>query len=122
MKCMGNGSSVTCRSTKYVARHREIANAMWAVDPKIQLVGVGAVGEWSRTMLEQVASHMTFISEHDYWHGDPDVVKHIEQAPEGIRRIAEAHRAYVASCRFSRKERAHRLRRVELLVRFLRVW
>jgi alpha-N-arabinofuranosidase len=79
---------------KYVARHREIANAMWAVDPKIQLVGVGAVGEWSRTMLEQVASHMTFISEHDYWHGDPDVVKHIEQAPEGIRRIAEAHRAY----------------------------
>lgn len=79
---------------KYVARHREIANAMWAVDPKIQLVGVGAVGDWSRTMLAQVASHMTLISEHDYWHGDPDVIKHIEEAPEGIRRIAQAHRAY----------------------------
>ena len=79
---------------KYVARHREIANAMWAVDPNIQLVGVGAIGEWSRTMLAQVASHMTFISEHDYWHGDPDVVAHIAQAPAGIRRIAEAHRAY----------------------------
>jgi alpha-N-arabinofuranosidase len=79
---------------RYVAKHREIAAAMWAVDPKIQLVGVGAVGEWSRTMLAQAASDMTFISEHDYWHGDPDVIAHVAQARNGIRRIAEAHRAY----------------------------
>ena len=79
---------------EYVARHRQIANAMWAADPKIQLVGVGAIGDWSRTMLAQAASHMSFISEHDYWHGDPDVVAHVAQAPAGIRRIADAHRAY----------------------------
>jgi len=79
---------------KYVARHRQIAAAMWAVDPKIWLVGVGAVGDWSRTMLAQAASQMTLISEHDYWHGSADVVAHVAQAREGIRRIAEAHRAY----------------------------
>jgi alpha-N-arabinofuranosidase len=79
---------------KYVAKHRDIVNAMRAVDAKIELVGVGALGEWSRTMLAQVSSHMDFISEHDYWHGSPDIVAHVAQAPEGIRRIADAHRAY----------------------------
>jgi alpha-N-arabinofuranosidase len=79
---------------KYVAKHRAFAEAMWAVDPKIQLVGVGALGEWSRTMLDRAGATMTFISEHDYWHGDPDVVAHVAQAPEGIRRIADAHRMY----------------------------
>jgi alpha-N-arabinofuranosidase len=79
---------------RYVAKHRAFADAMWAVDPKIQLVGVGALGDWSRTMLDRAGSHMTFISEHDYWHGDPDVVAHVAQAPDGIRRIAEAHRMY----------------------------
>ncbi len=79
---------------RYVAKHRAFADAMWAVDPKVKLVGVGAVGDWSRTMLAQAGSRMTFISEHDYWHGNPDVIAHVAQAPEGIRRIAEAHRAY----------------------------
>jgi alpha-N-arabinofuranosidase len=79
---------------KYVTRHRAIAAAMWAVDPKIWLVGVGAVGEWSRTMLTHAASDMNLISEHDYWHGDPDVIAHVAQARDGIRRVAEAHRAY----------------------------
>jgi alpha-N-arabinofuranosidase len=79
---------------QYVARHHAIANAMWAVDPKIELVAVGAVGEWSRTMLAQAATDMNFISEHDYWHGNPDVATHVAQASEGIRRIADAHRSY----------------------------
>jgi alpha-N-arabinofuranosidase len=79
---------------QYVAKHRAIVDAMRAVDAKIELVGVGALGEWSRTMLAQASSHMDFISEHDYWHGNADVVAHVAQAPEGIRRIADAHRAY----------------------------
>ena len=79
---------------KYITRHRAIAAAMWAVDPKIWLVGVGAVGEWSRTMLTLAASDMNLISEHDYWRGDPDVIAHVAQARDGIRRVAEAHRAY----------------------------
>ncbi|MGE5127468.1 MAG: alpha-L-arabinofuranosidase C-terminal domain-containing protein, partial [Betaproteobacteria bacterium] len=79
---------------KYVAKHREVVDAMRAVDPTIRPVAVGAVGEWSRTMLSQAASHMGLISEHLYWQGKPDVVAHVEQVPREIRRVAEAHRGY----------------------------
>jgi alpha-N-arabinofuranosidase len=79
---------------RYVTRHREFADAMWAVDDTIELVGVGAVGEWTRTMLAEGAHHMNFISEHDYWRDRSDVIAHVAQAREGIRRIADAHRAY----------------------------
>ena len=41
---------------KYVAKHREFVDAMRAVDPSIRPVGVGALGEWSRTMLAQAAN------------------------------------------------------------------
>jgi alpha-N-arabinofuranosidase len=79
---------------KYVEKHRKVVDAMRAVDPKIQLVAVGAVGEWSRTMLGSAASHMTHISEHTYWQDKPEVPAHVAQTPEAIRRIAEAHRGY----------------------------
>jgi alpha-N-arabinofuranosidase len=79
---------------KYVEKHRKVVDAMRAVDPKIQPVAVGAVGEWSRTMLASAASHMAGISEHLYWQDKPDVPAHVAQPPEAIRRVAEAHRAY----------------------------
>jgi alpha-N-arabinofuranosidase len=79
---------------KYIAKHREIVDAMRAVDPKIELVGVGAVGDWSRAMLAQAATHMTYISEHNYWQGKADLPAHVAQVPAQIRKIAEAHRAY----------------------------
>ncbi len=79
---------------KYVEKHREVVDAMRAVDPGIQPVAVGSVGEWSRTMLSRAATHMSLISEHLYWQDKPDVAAHVAQAPEAIRRVAEAHRAY----------------------------
>jgi len=79
---------------KYVEKHRKVVDAMRAVDPKIQPVAVGAVGDWSRTMLGSAASHMTYISEHLYWQDKPDVPAHVAQAVDGIRKVAEAHRAY----------------------------
>jgi alpha-N-arabinofuranosidase len=79
---------------KYVAKHREVVDAMRAVDPAIRPVAVGAVGDWSRTMLSQAATHASLISEHLYWQGKPDVVAHVEQVPREIRRVAEAHRGY----------------------------
>jgi alpha-N-arabinofuranosidase len=79
---------------KYVAKHREVVDAMRAVDPTIRPVGVGAVGEWSRTMLGQAATHMSLISEHLYWQNKDDLVAHVEQVPNEIRKVAEAHRAY----------------------------
>jgi alpha-N-arabinofuranosidase len=79
---------------KYVEKHRKVVDAMRAVDPTIQPVAVGALGEWSRTMLASAASHMAYISEHLYWQDEPDVPAHVAQAPDAIRRVAEAHRAY----------------------------
>jgi alpha-N-arabinofuranosidase len=79
---------------KYVEKHRKVVDAMRAVDPKILPVAVGAVGEWSRTMLGSASSHMSHISEHLYWQDRPDVPDHVAQAVEGIRKVAEAHRAY----------------------------
>ena len=79
---------------KYVEKHRKVVDAMRAVDPKVQPVAVGAVGDWSRTMLGSASSHMAYISEHLYWQDKPDVPAHVAQAVDGIRKVAEAHRAY----------------------------
>ncbi len=45
-------------------------------------------------MLGSAATHMTLISEHLYWQSKPEVPAHVAQAVEGIRKVAEAHRAY----------------------------
>ncbi len=79
---------------KYVAKHRTVVDAMRAVDPKIRPVAVGSVGEWSKTMLSQAATHMALVSEHLYWQDKDDVVEHVRQVPMGIRSVADAHRAY----------------------------
>jgi alpha-N-arabinofuranosidase len=78
----------------YLAKHKEIVRAMRAVDPKIQLVAVGAVGDWSKTMLAQAAGDMTFISEHNYWQAKSDVAAHVAQVPAAIRKVADAYRGY----------------------------
>jgi alpha-N-arabinofuranosidase len=67
---------------------------MRAEDPAIQPVAVGSLGEWDRSMLGSAASHMAYISEHLYWQDKPDVPAHVAQPVEGIRKVAEAHRAY----------------------------
>jgi alpha-N-arabinofuranosidase len=45
-------------------------------------------------MLGSAASHTAHISEHLYWQDKPDVPSHVAQAVDGIRKVAEAHRAY----------------------------
>jgi alpha-N-arabinofuranosidase len=79
---------------EYVKKHVRVVDAMRAVDPGIRPVAVGSVGEWSRAMLASAADHMSLISEHLYWQDKDDVPSHVAQIPEGIRRVAEAHRAY----------------------------
>jgi alpha-N-arabinofuranosidase len=79
---------------KYVEKHRTIVDAMRAKDPKIQAVAVGALGEWSKTMLTSASSHMAYMSEHVYWQDKPDVPAHVAQAVASIKKVADAHRAY----------------------------
>jgi alpha-N-arabinofuranosidase len=79
---------------KYVEKHNEFAKAMRAVDPSIQLVGVGAAGKWSEEMMRSCADHMDLISEHFYCHERPGLVAHVAQIPNAVRGKAEAHRDY----------------------------
>lgn len=78
----------------YVRKHNRVVEAMRAVDPTIEPIAVGAVGEWTQQMLTHSAGHMSLLSEHTYWQSRPDVPAHVEQASAAIRKIADAHRAY----------------------------
>lgn len=78
----------------YIRKHNRFAEAMKARDPNIKLIAVGAVGDWSRGMLEACTDHMDYISEHFYVGERPGLLSHIYQVPRAIRRIAEAHRQY----------------------------
>ncbi len=81
----------------YVKKHTQYAVAMKAMDPSVQVVAVGAVGRWSETMLAQASNHMDLISEHFYVGHKPGLLSHVNQMPNEIRRIAEAHRKYRAT-------------------------
>ncbi len=78
----------------YIRKHNRFAAAMRAVDPRIKIIGVGAVGPWSEGMLSECAADMDFISEHFYVGEQPALLDHVLQAPREIRRIAQAHRDY----------------------------
>jgi len=78
----------------YVQKHNRVAEAMWAADPDIQLIGVGETGTWSETMLRDAGDHMNLISEHIYAQDDPDVPTHAHLLADMIDRKAEAHRRY----------------------------
>jgi alpha-N-arabinofuranosidase len=80
--------------TDYVEKHKAVVDAMRAEDPDIRPIAVGAVGEWSQTMLGNAADHMELLSEHLYWQDKDDVPAHVEQIVTGIRRLADAHRGY----------------------------
>jgi len=79
---------------EYVKKHNRVAEAMRAVDPSVQLVGVGAVGPWSEQMLSTCADHMALLSEHFYCGEKKGLMAHVAQIPAQVRRIANAHRGY----------------------------
>jgi alpha-N-arabinofuranosidase len=78
----------------YSLKHNRFAAAMRAKDPKIKLVAVGAVGEWTEGMLKDCAKSMDYISEHFYVQSAPGLLGHVNLAPREVKRIAEAHRKY----------------------------
>jgi alpha-N-arabinofuranosidase len=80
--------------SEYVNKHNRIAEAMWNVDPEARLIGVGALGEWSRTMLSEAADHMNLISEHIYCRELDTVSAHIDQIANSVKNVADAHRTY----------------------------
>ncbi len=79
---------------KYIAKHNEFAKAMRAEDATIELVGVGNVGRWTEGMLTHATDSMDAISEHFYVGAKPDLVAHMRQMTDNVRRIADSHRKY----------------------------
>lgn len=79
---------------KYALKNNEFVDAFRKFDPNVTLVSVGAVGAWDELIMRQCADHMDWISEHFYVQERPDLVAHVEQVPNSIRRIANAHRKY----------------------------
>jgi alpha-N-arabinofuranosidase len=80
--------------SEYVKKHNAMAEAIWEKDPEAQLIAVGAVGEWSETMLSESSEHMNLLSEHIYVQELDNLQKHALQLKESIRRVADAHRKY----------------------------
>ena len=78
----------------YVQKHNDMAKAIWAVDSTAKLIGVGAIGEWSETMLTECADYMNLISEHIYDRELDTLQKHVVQVKNSIKRVADAHRSY----------------------------
>ena len=79
---------------EYVKKHNAVAKAMWAKDPSIQLIAVGAVGRWDELMMKYCADFMNYISEHFYCQERPGVSGHVRLIPDAIKRICDAHRSY----------------------------
>jgi alpha-N-arabinofuranosidase len=80
--------------TDYVRKHIAMAEAIREIDPGARLIAVGAVGEWSETMLRTCADHMDLLSEHVYVKELYNVQEHATQLRNEIRRVAKAHRKY----------------------------
>jgi alpha-N-arabinofuranosidase len=72
------------------------AQAIWKIDPQAQLVAVGNVGDWSYKMLQNSSDDMNFMSEHIYCKEKTNVAEHVQQLPDEIRKVADAHRKYRA--------------------------
>lgn len=79
----------------YVQKHNDMAKAIWAVDTDAKLIGVGAVGEWSETMLTECSDYMNLISEHIYDKELDSLKAHMAQIKNSIKRVADAHRGYL---------------------------
>jgi alpha-N-arabinofuranosidase len=82
------------RLNHYVLKHNQVEEKMRQVDPSIKTIGVGNVGDWSRGMLTSCADHMDLLSEHFYCQNRGDIVEHVRQIPNQVKRIADAHREY----------------------------
>lgn len=80
--------------SEYVKKHNRVVDAMRKVDPAIEPVAVGAMGQWSQEMLKQCSDHMNFLSEHVYWQDKADLAEHVGQVSEFIRKLADTHRGY----------------------------
>ncbi len=87
---------------EYYPLQNKVAQAMWAVDPHVQLIAVGGYGfkglqegqDWSYGMLEHAADDMTFLSEHLYSDFSRDLQQHTATLANDTANLMKVHREY----------------------------
>jgi alpha-N-arabinofuranosidase len=76
----------------YVRKHNWVVDKMREVDPDIVPIASGNAGQWSEGLLRNCADHIDMIAEHFYCQEKPNLVEHIAQIAENIKRKVEFHK------------------------------
>jgi len=76
----------------YVLKQNWVVEKMREVDPAIIPIASGDAGDWSKGLLKGSANHMDFIAEHFYCQQRPELMAHVQQIPNNIKRKADFHR------------------------------
>jgi len=87
---------------EYYPLQNRVAQAMWTVDPALQLIAVGGYGfqglregeDWSYGMLEHAADDMSLLSEHLYSEFSQDLGQHTAALANDTANLMRVHRAY----------------------------
>ena len=77
---------------QYVLKHNWVVDKMREVDPDIVPIASGNAGQWSEGLLEHCAYHIDLIAEHFYCQEKPDLVEHVAQIADNIKRKVEFHK------------------------------
>jgi alpha-N-arabinofuranosidase len=76
----------------YVQKHNWVVDKMREVDPDIVPIASGNAGRWSEGLLRNCADHIDLIAEHFYCQEKPDLVEHVAQIADNIKRKVEFHK------------------------------
>jgi alpha-N-arabinofuranosidase len=76
----------------YVLKHNWVVDKMREVDPDIVPIASGNAGNWSRGLLKDCSDHIDLIAEHFYCQEKPDLIEHIGQIAEQIKRKVDFHK------------------------------
>ena len=77
---------------QYVLKHNWVVDKMREVDPDIVPIASGNAGQWSEGLLRNCADHIDLIAEHFYCQEKPDLVEHVAQIADNIKRKVEFHK------------------------------
>jgi len=75
----------------YVLKHNWVVDKMREVDPDIIPIASGNAGRWSEGLLQSCSDHIDLIAEHFYCQEKPNLIEHIAQIAENIKRKVEFH-------------------------------
>jgi len=75
----------------YVRKHNWVVDKMREVDGDIVPIASGNAGSWSEGLLKDCSDHIDLIAEHFYCQEKPDLIGHIAQIADNIKRKVEFH-------------------------------